>query len=79
MAFQIQDKHGEPIRMAELDAQAAKLWNKEVEDRFFATPLTMPTGLTIKQQMDFYVQNMNWFDKIGYHRVLFKLTNFKTK
>ena len=66
MAFQIQNKHGEPIRMAELDAQAAVLWNKEVEDRFFATPLTMPAGLTARQEIDFYVQNTNWFEKIGW-------------
>ena len=66
MAFQILDPNNKPIAIGVLDTEAANLWGKEVDPKWYATPLHTPEGLSLRDEFLFLRDNLNWFDKIGW-------------
>jgi hypothetical protein len=64
MAFQILDKDNNPISIAQLDAEAAAFWGKEVHPRYYVSPPQ-------KGESEFIIMTReltsNWFDTIGYN------------
>lgn len=66
MSFKILDINNNAVAIAELDADAAAFWGKDVHDRQYATPYTPKPNLTMKERFEFHIMNLNWFDKIGW-------------
>ena len=67
MSFQIINKENKAIPIKELDAQAAKLWNKEVDPKWYASPCKEPTPeMSIREKMELEFKQTNWFDRLGF-------------
>lgn len=69
MAFQILDKNDKAIKINQLDAEACKLWNKEIHEKSYAYPQHKPDSFPTKEyktSWEFYSLLTNWFDKIGW-------------
>ena len=58
-SFQIINKEGKAISMKQLDEEAAKFWNKQIDDKYYANPSPEDT--------DVFKQQANWFDVVGWN------------
>lgn len=66
-AFEIHDKEGKAMLIADLDAEACALWGKEVHPKEYAYPQHKPEKFaSYKEEFEFYTGKENWFDKIGW-------------
>jgi hypothetical protein len=74
MAFEIHDKDNKAIPIKDLDAEAAALWGKEVDPKWYADPTPLFTndenlqGEDLrKARWDHEIRKTgNWFDVIGH-------------
>lgn len=66
MSFKILNSEGEAINIHELDAEAAAFWDKEVDEKWYATPFKPLKNATMRERMDHHRMNNNWFDTIGW-------------
>jgi hypothetical protein len=69
MSFQIIDIDNQPIPLSLLDIDAAEIWGKEPDVKYYATPFHKPEEgfKSIKEEFEFHRSNSNWFDTIGYY------------
>lgn len=73
--FQILDKNGKALTMAELDKEAAEFWGKEVHPKYYANPFPnkvasedAPLSEKIRIEHENALNNgSNWFDIIGWN------------
>ena len=73
--FQILDKNGKALTMAELDKEAAEFWGKEVHPKHYANPFPdkkasedAPLSEKIRIEHENARNNIsNWFDVIGWN------------
>jgi hypothetical protein len=76
MSFRILNSKNEPIKINDLDKEAAMLWNKEVKKKYYATPLHTE-DLSFPESFRMESINTNWFDKIGWAIHYYKLETWK--
>ena len=73
--FQILDKDGKALTMAELDKEAAEFWNKKVHPKYYANPFpdkVADEGASFSEKIRIESKNAlnnasNWFDVIGWN------------
>ena len=73
--FQILDKNGKTITMAELDKEAAEFWGKEIDSKHYANPFPKKVayeGASYSEKIQIEHENAlnnssNWFDIIGWN------------
>lgn len=73
--FQILNKDGKALTMAELDKEASKFWGKEVHPKHYANPFSdkvADEGASFAERMKIERENAlynssNWFDIIGWN------------
>ena len=73
--FQILNKEGKAITMAELDKEAAEFWGKEVHPKHYANPFPdkkiskdTPYSEAVRIERENAMNNVsNWFDVIGWN------------
>lgn len=73
--FQILDKNGKAITMAELDKEASEFWGKEIDPKHYANPFpnkVADEGASFSERMEIERDNAlnngsNWFDIIGWN------------
>lgn len=59
MGFKILNEAGQALTMKELDQQAAELWNKTVDPKWYAAPHQPVPG-------KMFSEGTNWFDSLGW-------------
>lgn len=73
--FQITDENNNPIAITKLDAEAAKFWNKPVDEKYYANPFeekVAPEDASMKEKIQVEMHNaqlaqLNWFEIIGWN------------
>ena len=74
-SFQILDKDGKALTMAELDKEAAEFWGKEVHPKHYANPFPEKVAdkeASLSEKIQIESKNAlnnasNWFDVIGWN------------
>lgn len=66
MGFQILNKNNDPIKMNDLDAEAAKLWGHEVDKSSYAVPKEQGDYADTTKGRMAYLRQSNWFDVVGH-------------
>ena len=73
--FQITDANNNPIAITKLDKEAAKFWNKPVDEKCYANPfpeVTVKEDASLEAHIKAEMENarnssLNWFEIIGWN------------